>query len=270
MMTNRKVGDILGDTTISHHMKGCLLMKSTLWNRAGRLWCAGLLLFALRLAQNRTGFDPDTGLSLPSVPGVLLVACLAAAAVLELWLARRRSRECPPFSAHFAAPGRETTLLVCGCILLAGGGALQALLAVTASGGIAAAVSGLLALVSGGGLLLFVRRLRAGEELSAALILPALFFGVFLVLAVYLPAADDPVLARYYLQLLAAAMTAYAFSQLAGFLREESRPCFFTPVADLAVLLCIAALADGTLPLVLMYGGCALVLSGFLLLQQEG
>lgn len=244
-------------------------MKSTFWNRAGRLWCEGLLLFALRLWQNRTGFDPDTGLSLPSAPGAALVACLAAAAALELWLARRQSRERPGFSANFAPPKEETLLLVCGCLLLSGGGVLQALSAVTAAGGIAAIVTGLLALISGGGLLLLVRQLRSGAESSVAPVLPALFFGVFLVLAVYLPEAADPVLARYYLPVLAAAMLAYAFSQLAGFLRKESRPRVFTPVADLAVLLCIAVLADGGAAFVLMYGGCALVLTSFLLLQRE-
>ena len=51
-----------------------------------------------------------------------------------------------------------------------------------------------------------------------------MFFGVFLVLTVYLPAANDPVLPRYYLQILAAAIAAYAFSQLAGFLRRRAAP----------------------------------------------
>ena len=41
-----------------------------------------------------------------------------------------------------------------------------------------------------------------------------------------------------------AILTAYAFSLLGGFLRKESSPRAFTFVADLAVLLCITALAD--------------------------
>lgn len=245
-------------------------MKSTVWNRVGRLWCAGLLLFALRLWQNRSGFDPDTGLSLPSVPGAALAACLAVAAVLEFLLARRRSREHASFSVGFAAPEKELPIFVCGCLLLSGGGLLQTMLAVTEKGGIAAAVTGLLGLLSGGGLLLAVRQLRAGEEPSVTLILPSLFFSVFLVLAVYLPEAADPVLARYYLRVLAAAMAAYAFSQLAGFFRQESSHRSFTPVANLAVLLCLAVLADGSLALSLIFGGCALTISGFLLLQREG
>ena len=99
-------------------------------------------------------------------------------------------------------------------------------------------------------------------------LLPALFFGVFLVLAIYLPAASDPVLARYYLQMLAAAMVAFAFAQLSGFLQNESCRRRFPPVADLAVMLSIAAMADGGVALTLLFCGCAVILSVFLWLQS--
>ena len=39
-----------------------------------RLWVEGLLLLALRWAQLKSGFDPETGLSLRSVPGLVLAA----------------------------------------------------------------------------------------------------------------------------------------------------------------------------------------------------
>ena len=48
-----------------------------------------------------------------------------------------------------------------------------------------------------------------------------MFLGVFLVLEVYLPSSSDPVLARFYIPLLAAVGTACAFSRLAGLLRGE-------------------------------------------------
>lgn len=35
-------------------------MNQTVWLRCARLWCQGLLLFTLRFAQLRTGFDPET------------------------------------------------------------------------------------------------------------------------------------------------------------------------------------------------------------------
>ena len=99
-----------------------------------------------------------------------------------------------------------------------------------------------------------------------------MFFAVFLVLAIYLPEESNPVLARFYVPVLAAALVAYAFSQLAGFLRRESTPRAFVRTADLAVLLCVTALADaldrpGRL---LLFGGCALLLTVFLLLRRDG
>ena len=43
-------------------------MNQTVWLRCARLWCQGLLLFTLRFAQLRTGFDPETGLTVPRTP----------------------------------------------------------------------------------------------------------------------------------------------------------------------------------------------------------
>lgn len=244
-------------------------MKSAFWRRAGRLWCAGLLLFALRLWQDLTGFDPDTGLSLPSVPGAALVVCLVLLALLEILLAFRLDKVRAGFARRFAVPDREVPVLTVGCFMLIAGGALLAVSGGSQAAGVAGVVAGLMGAVSGGGILFLVRTMRSGGQLSVAPLLPAMFFGVFLVLAVYLPAADDPVLARYYLPVLASAMAAYAFSLLAGFLRGESSPRGFTPMADLAVMLCIAAMADGGIALAILFGGCALVLSVFLLLQRE-
>ena len=51
--------------------------------KAGRAVVLGLLFFGLRLLQLRSGFDPETGLALPSAAGTALAACLAAAAALE-------------------------------------------------------------------------------------------------------------------------------------------------------------------------------------------
>lgn len=242
-------------------------MKTAYYTLA-RLWGAGAVLFCLRLVQNRTGFDPETGLALPSAAGTALAAALVLLAVLELILVRRQSRERVSFTSHFSLPGRRSlTVLAVGCMLLAAGGCLLALDGFT-SGGVAAIVTGLLALASAGGLLVLTKRFRAGEVPGVAPVLPAMFFGVFLVLTVYLPAANDPVLPRYYLQILAAAIAAYAFSQLAGFLRRESRPRTFTVLADLAVMLCLAAMADGGRAVVLLFGGCAALLTVFRLLQR--
>lgn len=244
-------------------------MKSVFFRRVGLLWCVGLLLFALRLIQNLTGFDPDTGLSLPSLPGVLLVVVLAAEAFYEVLRCFRLDKIRADFSRRFAPPEKEVPFLAAGCFLLMGGGALTAVSADGGAAGMAAIAAGVLAVVSGGALLYLARAMRSGGAVTVAPVLPAMFFGVFLVLAVYLPAADDPVLARYYLPVLASAMVAYAFSLLAGFLRGESSPRSFTPVADLAVITSVAALADGAISQKLLFGGCAVILSVFLLLQRQ-
>ena len=124
-------------------------------------------------------------------------------------------------------------------------------------------------------------RSQAGRRAEQGVLplLPAMFFGVFLVLSEYLPEADNPVLARFYIPVLASALTAYAFSALAGCVQGEASPRWFTPVAELATALCIAAIADGIGPFYpvarvrpgkpLVYGGCALILLSFLALQRR-
>ena len=232
-------------------------MMNTFWYRGPRLWVQGLLLFALRLAQLRTGFDSETGLAVASLPGTLLAALLAVCAAAELVLCLRLPGEKAAFDVQFARPERAVPCLVAGSFLLAAGGALLLASALPARGV--------------GGLLL-VRQLRAGGTAGVLPLLPAMFFAVFFVLTVYLPAGADPVLARYYLPVLAASVTAYALSQLAGFLRRESSARSFVWTADCAVILCLAAMADSLSSpgLLLLYAGCALLLSVFLLLRREG
>ena len=246
-------------------------MMNTFWYRGPRLWVQGLLLFALRLAQLRTGFDSETGLAVASLPGTLLAALLAVCAAAELVLCLRLPGEKAAFDVQFARPERAVPCLVAGSFLLAAGGALLLVSALPARG-VAARAAGILAVAAAGGFLLLVRQLRAGGTAGVLPLLPAMFFAVFFVLTVYLPAGADPVLARYYLPVLAASAAAYALSQLAGFLRRESSARSFVWTADCAVILCLAAMADSLSSpgLLLLYAGCALLLSVFLLLRREG
>lgn len=246
-------------------------MMNTFWYRGPRLWVQGLLLFALRLAQLRTGFDSETGLAVASLPGTLLAALLAVCAAAELVLCLRLPGEKAAFDVQFARPERAVPCLVTGSFLLAAGGALLLVSALPARG-VAAMAAGILAVAAAGGFLLLVRQLRAGGTAGVLPLLPAMFFAVFFVLTVYLPAGADPVLARYYLPVLAASAAAYALSQLAGFLRRESSARSFVWTADCAVILCLAAMADSLSSpgLLLLYAGCALLLSVFLLLRREG
>lgn len=243
-------------------------MDSSFWRRSGRLWVQGAALLALRLWQNHSGFDPDTGLGVPNFPGTALVVLLVLFAAAELVLARRLPKRRSAYADQFAPPDRSLMAAVAGCMLLAAGGVALLLGALTARSVIDAA-AGLLGVAAGGGLLLHLRQARAGAELMVLPVLPAMFFGVFFVLDVYIPTESDPVLARSYLTVLAAALAAYAFAQLGGFLRKESSQRWFVPTADLAVPLCLAAMADGGMARGLLYAGCALLLTIFLTLRRE-
>ena len=242
-------------------------MKNFFW-RVGRLWCAGIVLLLLRLAQNRGGFEPATGLSVRSLPGMMALALLAACAAVELALSFRNHREKSGFDAQFAPPDKELLAAVLGSLLLAAGGILLALQGFR-TGDVAGGAAGVLALGAGAGVLLLNRGARAGGELSVLMLLPAMLFAVFFVLAVYLPVEDDPVFMRYYLPVLTAAMIAYAFSELAGFLRKESSPRGFIFAGDMTVVLCLMSIADGGLARVLLFAGCALVISVYLLLCRD-
>ena len=128
------------------------------------------------------------------------------------------------------------------------------------------------AVAAGGGFILLTRQVRRGDTLTVFPLLPAMFFSVFFVLAVYLPEESDPVLSRFYIPVLAAAMAAAAFSLLAAFLRQEGNLRTFTFVGNLSVMFCLAAAAawvGGDWAKAPLFLGCALVLSVFLFLSRE-
>lgn len=226
----------------------------------------GLLLFALRWAQLQTGFDPATGLSRQSVPGAILTAAILFLAAAELYLARKIPGGKRSYTSCFAAMGQKSLpLLAAGSLILCAGGFLlpgwTALPAATAAAGAAAAV----------GFILFARQARGGAEPRTLPLLPAMLFSVLFVLAVYLPVDCSPVLASYYLPVLAASAVACAFYQLAGLPCREGSLRWFAFMGDMAVPLCLAALADsaGNWGQALAYGGCAMILTVFLSLRRD-
>ncbi len=248
---------------IPNSRKGVYVMKRSFWRQSGRLWIEGLLLFLLRLWQNRSGFDPETGLAVPGAAGTLLVIGLALTVVVELALAVLMPVERRAYAGQFGPAERGLLPVVFGGVLMMFGGAVLTMQSLLARSLVAAA-AGALGAAAGAGLLFLLRQARAGEELSAMPVLPAMFFGVFYVLAVYIPTESDPVLARAFLPVLAAAMAAYSFSRLGGFLRKEGSLGGYILTADLTVPLCMAAAADGGFAQRLLYLGCAVVLSTYL------
>ena len=90
-------------------------MKNALYLKGLRLWVQGLLLLALRWAQLKNGFDPETGLSRQSVPGIVLAAAILLLAAAEAAFCFRlpggsRSYPCcfRPTEWRKGSPGWET------------------------------------------------------------------------------------------------------------------------------------------------------------------
>ena len=241
-------------------------------------WGIGLLMFVLRLIQNLKDFDSETGLHTLSAAGIALYALIAVSGVAMFILSRQESGEKRTFASQFSAPDRLMIPMVVGSFLMAAGGALTLIAAyhtrdvITGGllGGLRAAdiTVTVLAIASCIGFIALTGKMRHDEADSVVPVLPAMFFGAFWVLSLYLPAAEDPVFARYYLPILAAAMTAYAFAELGGFFRGESKVRNFRFVAGFAVALCMAAVAElnaGSL----LFAGCGVILSVLLLLSRE-
>lgn len=241
-------------------------MKNPLYMKGLRLWLQGLLLLALRWAELKNGFDPDTGLSRRSVPGMILIAAIFFCAAAELCLCtrlpggKRTYLNClEPLEQNHLPPLAAGSLLLCGGAVLLPGWDTMATAAAAAGAATAA------------GLILLAKLLRSGGTPRAFYFLPAMVFSVLFVLVIYLPEEGNPVLARYYLIVLAAAMVSCAFYHLAGLTCREGKLRWFVFFGDLAVPLCLAAMADcaGNLGRMLIYLGFALVLTQFLLTRRE-
>ena len=233
------------------------------------LWALGLALFVLRFVELRTGFDAATGLTLPTVARPALIGGTVLAALYAVAAVGKRSAERPSFEEQFAAPGRWKIIPVLGSFLHIGGGLWLGIQSMTEELVITQMITAALAMVSGCGFLVLVKRMGDDEADSVAPLLPGLLFSAFWVLSLYLPSGNDPVLARYWLPILAAAMQAYALAQISGFFRRETSPRSFRFMARISVMLCIAAAAGPNMTLVPLFLGSALVTSTFLVLERD-
>ena len=263
----------------------------------------GMAAFVLRLLQNRTGFEAATGLPVPgNMPGLALIATLEVLALVFLLLVRSLPREAgsgPAFPAEFSAGSAGQVFLpVTGALLmllsgladlaeaLGGVNLLTRLQAAADPYGAAAMESvsgfapkaqlllGLLSLVSGAAVFLAAAACRRGNQEDGSsfqvslLLLPPVALVVRLVL-VYRLDSINPALEAYYVELLALVFLTLAFYRLSSFAFQSGRTRRFALYACAAVVLCVAALADGGphLSSLLLYAGGAAALLGFLLLR---
>ena len=246
--------------------------------------CAG---FALRLLQWHTGFELDTGLPVPGTPYGVLTAVLAAAAMVLCFLLRKKLPEekegSPLFPDGFSTSDAGLlTLVVAGVFLMAAAGladmaaglgiqGLPGMDALSASFRREQLIQGALTLAAA--VCLFpaipVCRRRQGEDprpFNGALLLAPVVCLVVRLVLVYRQDSANPVLAAYWVELLALVLVILALYRLAAFAYGAGRTRRFVLYAVPAILLCLASLADGRpLSALLFNGGAALTLTGFLM-----
>lgn len=261
----------------------------------------GAAAWVLRLLENRTGFEADTGLPVPGNLAALALAALLAGLGIALAAAARLlpAEEGPgpvlprDFSTENAA---LLTVPMCGVFLLALSGladlaesfrilpaglvsSRHAIYGILRSGG--------LGYTAGGQLLLGALSLAAAVSLfpvlagcrrregaprhkapSAITLLPVAALVVRLVLT-YRIDSVNPSLSMYYVELLALVFMTLGFYRLSSFAFQAGQTRRFGLYAGAALVLSAASLADGSayLSSLLLYAGGAVTLMGFLLLR---
>ena len=264
----------------------------------------GAASFLLRLLQNRTGFEPDTGLPIPgNLPGLVLIALLGLLAAAMCVLAGKLPKEQDPgpaFPDDFSTTEPKLLMLpVMGVLLIALSGladlaqglgialpgapglddayVLTADMAVWVPGPAfsrtAMLLMGLLSLASAAGLLLAVVACRPREGRKPVpgtilLIAPAAL--VIRLVLTYRAYSIDPALEAYYVELLALVFLTLGLYRLSAFAFQAGRTRRFALYAAPAITLSLAALGDASasnLAAPLLYLGGALTLLGFLLLR---
>jgi len=261
----------------------------------------GAAACVLRLLQNRTGFEADTGLPIPGDPVGLALAVLLAGLGLALVLTARilpsEEEPGPVLPRDFATANTALlTLPMCGVFFIALGGladlaesfrtlpegivaSRHAIYGILRAGGLGYSAQGqmlmgVLELLMAAGLFPMLSGCRRREGAprrrapSAITLLPVAALVVRLVLT-YRIDSVNPSLSMYYVELLALVFMTLGFYRLSSFAYQAGRTRRFALYAGAAVVLCVASLADGSVYLsaLLLYAGGGLVLFGFLLLR---
>ena len=244
----------------------------------------GVGALALRLAQNRTGFEADTGLAIRgNIPAMALTAFafLLAAALLAL-LRRLPKDQKAAFPGSFSTKESAfLTLPVIGCLLmlLSGGADLAAGLDIAGTAVFSNRfhlILGIFAILSSLCLILSLSACRSGkwtsgDEFNGTLLLPVIVMLVMRLVVTYRLCSIDPTVEGYVIEILAMVFLTMGFFHLSSFAFGEGKPHIFTFCAVMATIFSLASAADfGTHILcvssVLLYVGGGAALLGFLLL----
>lgn len=258
----------------------------------------GGLSLILRLAQNRTGFEPDTGLPIPGnlfalVLPVVLAVLAAAAALLCRALPSEKEDTPGSFPDYFQARDTLTpTLLVTGVFLWLLSGGLELITALAYRQGLLLGLlsadrmfspmlnmlSGALTILSALALFPVISACRTGGKHASAsperrplnsnlLLVPVAALVLRLVL-MYREDSVNPSVSAYYVGLLALSALILSFYRASSFGFHCGRTRRFAVYSLWALMLGIAALADSRSPAaaLLTLGGILLV-TGLLLMR---
>ena len=255
----------------------------------------GAVAFLLRMLQNRTGFETATGLPVSgNLPALALVLLLAVAAAALFLLSRGwPAGEGPAFPADFSTDDpKQLTLPILGSSLIGLAGLADLYEGLT-HGNLLFQLQtaadpysfvmtteslfssrlqlllGALALLAAAALLLSTVACRRKDTETASNPAVLLVVPVALVARLVLTYRADsinPALAAYYVELLALIFLTLAFYRLSSFAFAAGNLRRFTFYSGMAILLALAALADGGphLSSLLLYAGGAVTLLGFL------
>lgn len=236
--------------------------------------------FAVRLVQNRTGFEP-TGLAIPGNPvGAALVALFVLAAAGTILLSRKLPKKDNGLSFPAAFSASEATLLmpiVMGVFLMALSGLADLAIGLGFGGEAvftpgAHLLLGVLALLCAAGLFLGAVSCRKAEEFVGTPLLAAPAMMVVRLVLTYRVSSTDPTLTAYYVELLALIFLTLGFFRLSSFAFKDGRTRPFVRYSVLAVVFSLASLAEWgshvqCISSPVLYAGGAAVLLGFLFLR---
>ena len=262
----------------------------------------GAAALVLRLLQNNTGFEADTGLPIPGnlaelALAVLLIALAAGLLGSSCLLPREEEEDSPALPRDFTTTSTALlTLPVAGVFLMALGGladlaecfrllpeglgfSRHELYRILRDGGLGFSsrgqlLMGVLALTAAAILFLMAAGCRRREKELGRMLPPTLTLFpvaamVVRLVLVYRVDSVNPSLTMYYLELLALVFLTLGFYRLSSFSFQAGQTRRFGLYASAAVVLSAASLADGSIYLssLLLNTGGAITLLGFLLLR---
>lgn len=219
----------------------------------------------LRASQCQNGFD-ESGLPVDSVWRVVIPAIIIVTAALLVFATRGLNAKrgtCGDITDNFAFSGNTLAVAcaVAGSFLVMAGGAASLM----GRGSLGVGLLSVFAVAAALCVLYVVFSLyRENAFHGVALLVPVCCLVVYLIF-LYRADASEPVLAKIYIELLAAAALTYASLERAAFAFANGSPRLYLPVNAMAFVLAVCAAAEmRSMAATLLFAGCALIELGFL------